>query len=433
MNKDGFKDTPPADELDPAAPAKGPARMVFTFPFQRPVVTWTLCAVIAVMYLAEMGLGGPDQLWLLSRMGAMTPDALEKGELWRLLSSSFLHGNFAHVGFALMILWSLGGFIERIVGGARLLILYVLAALLGGVAAALFGGGAITVGSSGALWGLLVGHAMLAYRPGGLIPEPLADAMKSPAKKNLALNVLVSFLPGVSMAAHAGGAVAGVALMGTGLLTLGLKASEPGRTGTPAKLIAAPLGLLLAASLPAALSAGQVLSLGGPQELRAHPIEATGMELQLPALLGDAQPDEQGQVPDLSLSSRVYGEFLHDPFVVEVFAVPGLEDELAMRQAVDEITQGVDASLSAQGWTAKDGAPRGEKAQAMAREAAQAKGLAAPWGERHFEAPNGVRLDMYLLGGEGALLRLDVVRWPDLSSPWDELAREVPASVRLVE
>lgn len=262
----------------------------------RPIGTWALCAVIVAMFGLELAAGGTDSLPVLVRAGALSADVLREGEIWRLATAAFLHGGFAHVGFALVVLWQLGGFLERVVGTSRFLVLYFLSALGGAFFAlptALFG--TVVVGSSTALWGILVAHFVLSRRPRGLLPDALLPEARRIAGFNLLLNFAVSFLPGVSLMGHLGGGVVGAVLFGTGLATWGLSPQgEDERAGAVYRVFAAGLAGVFAACLTIGLSSGHVWTLANP-EVEPTAI-ADGLVVPVPTQL-EWRGDDLGRLP----------------------------------------------------------------------------------------------------------------------------------------
>lgn len=258
----------------------------------RPLGTWALCAVIAAMFLLELYAGGSDVLPVLVRSGAMSWDVIGRAELWRFATSAFLHGGWAHVGFALVVLWQLGGFLERVVGTSRFLVLYFLSAL-GGAFFALPSAlvGTVVVGSSTALWGILVAHFVLSRRPRGLLPDALLPEARRIAGFNLLLNFAVSFLPGVSLMGHLGGGVVGAVLFGTGLATWGLSAEgeDPRARGLFQTLASALTGMFLAC-LMIGLSAGAVWELAEPLQVQDTEI-ADGLVVPMPSSLERRRSD----------------------------------------------------------------------------------------------------------------------------------------------
>src|SRR5580704_2483917 len=75
-------------------------------------------------------------------------------QLWRLLCPAFLHGGLFHLAMNGYSFIQLAPFIEKIWGWARFLVVYVVSAIAG-AALSSRGSDAISVGASGALFGLV--------------------------------------------------------------------------------------------------------------------------------------------------------------------------------------------------------------------------------------------------------------------------------------
>jgi len=143
-----------------------------------------------------------------------------------LFTSMFLHGGWAHLGGNMLYLWIFGDNLEKILGGVRYLIFY----LVCGVAAAFAhilsapNSAVPTVGASGAISGVLGGYLLLfprnrvrVFTRGGI--------MAVPAFVMLGLWILIQFVSGVgsiaqteqtsgvAYMAHIGGFVAGMILI----------------------------------------------------------------------------------------------------------------------------------------------------------------------------------------------------------------------------
>jgi len=150
------------------------------------------------------GLGGKT----LDAMGAAWPQQVVRdGEWWRLVCPMFLHVNIIHILFNLMVLRQAGPLVERALGSAKFLTLYLVAGLLGDAASLWWHApGPGGVGASGAVFGVIGMAAVLGYRSGH---RDLTYAM-------LRWIVIVLFmgfaLPNIDNAGHMGGLGAGVAL-----------------------------------------------------------------------------------------------------------------------------------------------------------------------------------------------------------------------------
>ena len=135
------------------------------------------------------------------------------GEPWRLLSAMFLHGGALHVGLNMLALYQVGQLVERMFGHVRYLLIYLGAGVLGGVASLWWRQDVVSIGASGAIFGLF--GALLVYL---LAHRRAIDAelFRSLRKTTLGLigySLLIGFvIPGVDNAAHVGGLVGGLLL-----------------------------------------------------------------------------------------------------------------------------------------------------------------------------------------------------------------------------
>jgi membrane associated rhomboid family serine protease len=186
-------------------------------------VTVTLIALnvaVFVVTAVSAGLAGANpldnQLSPLFVQLAQIPVLVELGEDWRLVTAAFLHIGVLHLVLNMLALLVFGSELERQLGRWRYLAVYMVALLGGAVALQLFGApGRPVAGASAAIYGLLGGLAvvMLARR------EDLRGLLTL-----LAINVFISFLPGVSLLGHLGGLVAG--FVATGVIVLARRRTE---------------------------------------------------------------------------------------------------------------------------------------------------------------------------------------------------------------
>ena len=147
---------------------------------------------------------------------AQIPVLVQLGEDWRLVTAAFLHIGPLHLVLNMLALLVFGSELERQLGRWRYLAVYLVSLLGGAVAIQLFGEpGRPVAGASAAIYGLLGGLAvvMLSRR------EDLRGLLTL-----LAINVVVSFLPGVSLLGHLGGLVAG--FVATGVVVLARRRTE---------------------------------------------------------------------------------------------------------------------------------------------------------------------------------------------------------------
>lgn len=191
----------------------------------QPVITIGLIVVNVVAFLAfRPGTQGYVDGALIGGgiyldVGAIGVDF---GEWWRLITGGFLHANLMHIGFNMYLLYMLGIQLEPFLGRLRFGILYATSLLAGSFGVMLLAPDALTVGASGAVFGLM-GAMLLAQRAVGI------DPWRSGIGGLVALNLLITFLiPNISIGGHLGGFLGG-ALVGAIYLELPRRLSLPNR------------------------------------------------------------------------------------------------------------------------------------------------------------------------------------------------------------
>jgi len=188
--------------------------------FSRLPVTFGLIGACVTVYLAVaiagQSYGHPLNVSLVTQpfdvigRGALVPDLVARGEVWRLVSSMFLHAGFVHLALNMLSLYFLGAFVEVTFGRARFLMLYLSSGLAGGIAYLYFGAfSGSVVGASGAIFGLLGGVLGYSLRRGTF-------SWQNPLIRQLliltVLNLYIGFsVPNISNAAHIGGLLSGLA------------------------------------------------------------------------------------------------------------------------------------------------------------------------------------------------------------------------------
>ncbi|KAM7526351.1 hypothetical protein LguiA_016253 [Lonicera macranthoides] len=147
----------------------------------------------------------------LEKMGALDVSKVVDGHQgWRLISCIWLHGGLLHLLANMLSLVVIGIRLEREFGFVRIGLLYLIAGFGGSLLSALFIQSNISVGASGAVFGLL--GAMLSE----LITNWTIYANKIAALVTLvviiAINLAVGILPHVDNFAHIGGFISGFLL-----------------------------------------------------------------------------------------------------------------------------------------------------------------------------------------------------------------------------
>ena len=129
-------------------------------------VKWLLIVTSALSVLGFI-LGSSRAGAVLYHLLALVPDQVFPGfQVWQLATYLFLHAGISHVLWNMLALWMFGAELERTWGARRFVIFYFACGMIAGltvvIAAYLFGGVNVpVVGSSGAVYGLLVAFGVL--------------------------------------------------------------------------------------------------------------------------------------------------------------------------------------------------------------------------------------------------------------------------------
>jgi membrane associated rhomboid family serine protease len=220
---------------DHAGVAQGPARVTTgvrraAYEGSGALVTKTLIGLNVLVFLINLAQGST-----LSRVsgslfekgalyiGSPFTSGLADGEWWRLITSAFLHGSLIHLGLNMLVLWIVGTPVEQAIGRGRFLALYIVSGLAGSAGALLFDPGAITVGASGAIYGIL-GAALVLESQGSHVLGGQAFGL-------IVFNLVLTFaIPNISIGGHLGG-LAGGALAMLALSRFGRTHAIYGRPG----------------------------------------------------------------------------------------------------------------------------------------------------------------------------------------------------------
>ncbi len=187
------------------------------------VVTSALTAAILLCFAVEVAIsrdsiqGTGAAISVVYRMGAVHQPAVLDGEWQRLIAAPFLHFGVLHLLMNGWAQWSLGTPIEFLVGSWRFLALWAGSALGASLTSLLFNGTSVSAGASGAIFGLLGAFTTFIFFRKDILPQPVPRALRNGVLATLLLNLMISFIPGIDMAAHAGGFVTG-ALMAVALV-----------------------------------------------------------------------------------------------------------------------------------------------------------------------------------------------------------------------
>ena len=173
-----------------------------------PQLTYVLIAINVAVFVATMATAGrlTGTAGTVYQHGALYGPAVAAGDWWRIVSAGFLHAGVLHLAFNMYFLYFLGTMFEPAIGKLRFGTIYFVSLVGGSFGALLLSPDAVTVGASGAVFGLM-GAGILAMRARGI------DPMQSGLGVALLLNLGITFIvPGIAIGGHLGGLAAGFAV-----------------------------------------------------------------------------------------------------------------------------------------------------------------------------------------------------------------------------
>jgi membrane associated rhomboid family serine protease len=189
-----------------------------------PIVTRTLIAINVIVFIAEtatgapLGGGGGGTIW---NHGALAgPYVVDLHQYYRLLTSGFLHDGILHILFNMVFLYIMGPMLEPAIGRVNFAVVYFVSLLAGSFGALLFQPDSLTIGASGACFGVLGALIVVAHYRG-------ISIWQSGLGLTLVINIVFSLsIAGISIGAHVGGVVGG-AICGWLIVQLGERRRMP--------------------------------------------------------------------------------------------------------------------------------------------------------------------------------------------------------------
>ncbi len=173
---------------------------------------------VAGLYDALLGARSVEgaQIW-----GANDIHGVSDGEVWRLLASVFLHADLLHISLNMLALFGLGRLCEAVFGPSRFLALFLLTGLAGALLSFLgrvplmdqVGVASLSVGASGAVFGMMGAGVVYGKRFGRKLPPPLRQVFWRGLMPWIVLNIFIGItLPRIDNLGHFGGLISGAIL-----------------------------------------------------------------------------------------------------------------------------------------------------------------------------------------------------------------------------
>ena len=180
----------------------------------RPWATYVLIALNVGIWLLTLSLGAgvlraPSESLLL--WGGNAASEIQRGEIWRLASATFLHNGVMHVLMNMFGLYYAGILVERIYGTRQFLLIYLSAGLLGSALSLHFAAqNAVSVGASGAVFGVAAALLVSMLQHRERIPKAFGKETLTGVGGFLVYSLAQGFThAGIDNAAHIGGLLGG--------------------------------------------------------------------------------------------------------------------------------------------------------------------------------------------------------------------------------
>src|SRR6058998_410260 len=206
---------------------------------RRPHFTYIFLAANIVIFLLMSLAGGTTNEATLMAFGVKSNAEINQGEIWRLITPIFIHIALLHLFFNSYALWIVGPQVEKLYGGARFVILYVVTGIAGVYGSYAYHPNTISAGASGAIFGLFGVLLTFGIRYRNSIPPFFKRAVGTGVLPVIVINLIIGLtIPEIDNSAHISGLLAGAVLAGV------VPFQRPG-AGTHSIFRAAQVALLL--------------------------------------------------------------------------------------------------------------------------------------------------------------------------------------------
>jgi rhomboid protease GluP len=178
--------------------------------FVTPLLALSCVAVFTAMVCSGVPAINPESSALLQWGANQGVRVLVRREYWRLLTSVFVHGGLLHLAVNLWCLMTIGPFVERLYGNRAYLAIF-LAAGIGGALASAVRHAKVSVGASGAIFGVLGALLSFLIIHRRSIPSSVLKPLRANTVGFVAFNTILGvFVPIIDQSAHLGGLVTGL-------------------------------------------------------------------------------------------------------------------------------------------------------------------------------------------------------------------------------
>lgn len=174
-----------------------------TFRPKKIIVTYVLLGILVLIYLLGLVF---NQNNLIYRFGVYGPAIRYNHEYYRIITGCFLHGNVYHLFSNCYALYIVGSQIESLYGKKKFLLIYLISLICGSMLSISLSEN-ISVGASGAIFGLMGSLLYFGY----YYRVYIGSTWKNNILPIIFLNLILGFIvPNIDYLAHIGGLIGGI-------------------------------------------------------------------------------------------------------------------------------------------------------------------------------------------------------------------------------
>ncbi|MDD6388215.1 MAG: rhomboid family intramembrane serine protease [Bacilli bacterium] len=168
-----------------------------------PIMTKILITINIVIFILQLVLG-----WdVVANFGANYAPFVKSGKFYVLFTSMFIHGNLIHLLFNMYALYIIGPQVESFYGKIKYLAIYFGSGILGALLSDIFLQNSISVGASGAIFGLLSSIVYFGYHYRAYLDTVIRSQIMPLIIFNIFLGIVI---PNIDTFCHIGGLIGGV-------------------------------------------------------------------------------------------------------------------------------------------------------------------------------------------------------------------------------
>ena len=197
-----------SDDINKESFAKS-KRVEKIFSKKNPFITHAIMIICMILFIAMYIFGnGSNNIKTLIDFGGNAVIYTKMGDYYRLFTSIFLHAGIFHLLCNMYSLYVLGPQVESFYGKIKYLSIFIISGISGSLlSTALSGNNTISVGASGAIFGLLGAILYFGYH----YRVYLGNVLKSQIIPLIILNLAIGFtFSGIDNLAHIGGLIGGI-------------------------------------------------------------------------------------------------------------------------------------------------------------------------------------------------------------------------------